>query len=478
MRTICVTTLAVGWLIACGATTRVIAQAPVVPANGNDPVLYWNAVALQAVVDDHSGTYGPAEQAGPTRASRALAIVHLAVYDAVNAIVGGHEPFRQVTLPAETLDAASVNAAVAQAAHDALVTLYPNQTNAFGAHLQHALKGGQAKKGRDQGVQVGALAAAHILAARLNDGGDAPDLPWDSSIPKDIGVHREDPENAGQGLLTPEWGAVLPFAIDNVANFAAPAPPRPDSPDPAERAAYADAFNQVKALGGDGINTPTERTPQQTETGLFWAYDGSIGLGVPPCFYNQVVRVICRSKRNTVAENARLFALINMAQADAGIVSWYNKYLYNFWRPVIGVRCGHEDDNELTEGDAEWTPLGAPASNQSNGGIDFTPPFPAYTSGHATFGAATFRTLANFYGTDEYSFKLISGELSGRTTDSQGKHRHAVMRQFSSFSEAAWDNAISRIYLGIHWEFDAIWGVEGGNAIADYTFDNYLRPLE
>jgi hypothetical protein len=469
-------TLAACCMLLSSSLNTALAQAPVGHASGNDPVLYWNDVALQAVIDDHSGTFGPADQGGPTRTSRALAIVHLAIYDAVNAIVGGHKPYLPIGLPAKKLKAASVDAAVAQAAHDTLAAMYPSQAGVFAGHLQKALK--KVKKGRAQGVEVGAQAAINILVARVGDGGDTPDEMWDRPDDKAIGVHREDPENVGQGLLTPKWGEVTPFAIDDVLNYMAYAPPKPDSMDEDEQMAYADAYEEVMRLGGDGVNTPTERTKEQTEIGLFWAYDGAIGLGVPPRFYNQITRVICRSERNSVAENARLFALVNMAMADAGIVSWYNKYHYDYWRPIIGIRCGDIDDNEFTVVDENWTPLGAPATNQSNGGIDFTPPFPAYTSGHATFGAAMFRTLANFYGTDEYQFKLISDEMHGRNTDSQGTNRYTVVRTFNSFSEAAEENAYSRIYLGIHWIFDATEGVRTGNAVADAAFDNYLYPLD
>jgi membrane-associated phospholipid phosphatase len=322
---------------------------------------------------------------------------------------------------------------------------------------------------------VGAKAALNILADRAADGGDTPDSPFPGG-PKVIGAHRPDPLNPGQGLLTPLWGDVTPFAMDDVENFHAPPPPRPDSPDPDERLAYAAAYDDVMRLGGDGVTTPTERTAEETAIGLFWGYDGSIGLGTPPRFFNQIARCIAHQEQNTVTENARLFALLNIAMADGGIACWYTKYFYNFWRPVIGIRCGDEDGNEFTTGDPDWTPLGAPATNRSNGGIDFTPPFPSYTSGHATFGAAAFGVLANMYG-DHYAFQLISDELNGRNTDSDGNHRPAVMRQFTSFSQAAHENARSRIYLGIHWQFDADRGIAAGTAIADYAFANFLRPV-
>ncbi|MEX2141785.1 MAG: phosphatase PAP2 family protein [Pirellulales bacterium] len=457
--------------------------APVSVGHTKDPVLKWNSIALQAVVDDHSGTFGAPEQGGPTRASRALAIVHIAVFDAVNAIVGGYEPYIEVTgWSPQVLGAASVETAVAQAARDTLAFLYPNQQDVFDGQLGKVLSGVAAKSGRDEGRAIGAAAAMNILLERFDDGGDAPDKPFPSGETKQIGLHQPDPLNPGQGLLTPKWGDVLPFAMGDVADFHAPPPPQPDSPDVIERLAYALAYDEVQRLGGDGEITQTERTAEQTDIGLFWGYDGSIGLGVPPRLYNQIARVIAMHEHHTTVENARLFALVNISMADAGIASWYSKYAYNYWRPVVAIRCGGSgesddaDGNEFTIGDEDWTPLGAPATNQSNGGIDFTPPFPAYTSGHATFGAALFRTLANLYG-DEYEFQLISDELNGRNRDSDGRHRRAIMRQFQSFSQAARENADSRIYLGIHWSFDADEGIAIGNAVADYAFHKYLQPL-
>lgn len=462
-------------MLLANGVSSVRSAPPVAYGDGHDPVLKWNSIALQAVAKDHSGTFGVPEQAGPTRTSRALAIVHIAIYDAVNAVLGGYDPYIPVTgIPEEARHNASLHVAVAQAAHDTLTALYPAQQEMFDDELVHVLNKVSLKKGRNEGIAVGAEAAANIMIARTADGGDTPDVPVPDE-PKMIGEHRADPENPGQGLLTPLWGDVVPFVIDDVTTFNAAPPPQPDSTDALERMAYALAYDEVQRLGGDGLITPTERTSKQTEIGLFWAYDGTIGLGPPPRFYNQIARVIAWQERNTVAENARLLALVNISMADAGIASWYSKYHYNYWRPVVAIRCGNEDGNEFTVGEGDWTPLGAPATNQSNGGLNFTPPFPAYTSGHATFGAALFRTLANLYG-DEHAFKLNSDELSGLTTDAGGSHRHTVVRHFEGFSQASRENADSRIYLGIHWHFDADAGITVGNAVADYVFETVLQP--
>jgi hypothetical protein len=439
---------------------------------GHDAILHWNAIALQVVVNDHSGTVGAAENGGPTRTSWALAIVHIAMFDAVNAIDGSFEPYIPITQ--NSANGASKDAAIAQAARETLAALYPKQKVFLDRELKHALHGIPANSGREKGLMVGFEAALNILAARDADGsadGNTPIYP-PTNNPALPGEHVPDPLNPGQGLLTPGWGQVATFSGIDVtdADVRTPSPPALTHPD------YTASFVDVLTLGGDGINTPTLRTAEETEIGLFWAYDGSQGIGVPPVLYNQIVRELAEQEHNSLIENARLFALANIAMGDAGIAAWDSKYYYNFWRPVVAIRNADLDGNNDTERFANWTPLGAPASNQS--GNNFTPPFPAYPSGHATFGAAMFRTLQNFYGTDQISYRLKSDELNGETTDSQGTHRRAVVRRFHSFSAGAYENGRSRIYLGIHWQFDADAGIDQGVTIADFVFMELLKPID
>src|SRR5262249_19182652 len=216
-----------------------------------------------------------------------------------------------------------------------------------------------------------------------------------------------------------------------------------------------------------------------------WGYDVARGLGDPPRLYNQIARVVAEQEGNTVGQNARMFALINIAMADAGICCWGVKYRDVFWRPIVAIRETPPDQG----GDPDWEPLGAPRSNPlPNEHVNFTPPFPAYTSGHATFGGAAFKTLANFYQTDDINFSIpfdfISDGLNGRP---RALHqptpalaltyvRQIRPRHYESFSQAAAENAASRIFLGIHWRFDAIEGVSAGDRIADIVFDTKLRP--
>lgn len=439
-----------------------------------DPVLDWNAIALDAIKNDSLLT--TQDQAGPTRTAYAMAVVHIAMYDAVNAINRTHTPYY---FHASAPKTASLDAAVATAAYATLVNLYPQQKeffdNAYVTYLD-AIPDGLAE---DQGIALGNATASRVLDARDNDGSEIDDP---HELVNEPGHHQYDPLHPDQGVLTPKWGKVKPFAMDDVANFIRPAPPALDS------AEYAAAFEEVRLLGAADAETADrngdgqfDRTPEQTEIGIFWAYDGAPGIGTPPRLFNQIVRTIAEQQANTVDENARLFALVNIAMADAGIASWETKYLYDFWRPIVAIRNGDADGNLDTQGEADWTPLGAPASNSGDPTGDFTPPFPAYTSGHATFGGAVFRILERFYRTDELGdipFSFQSDEFNGVTQDARGNVRPAVTRHFNSFREAALENAISRIYLGVHWSFDATEGLAQGEAIADYVFDNMMRATQ
>jgi hypothetical protein len=248
-------------------------------------------------------------------------------------------------------------------------------------------------------------------------------------------------------------------------------------------AEYAEAFNDAKAIGGDGVITPTIRTEEQTFIGTFWAYDGTPSLCAPPRFYNQIARTIAEDQGVTGVELARLLALVNVSMADAGIAIWDSKYHHNCWRPVTGIReadegtgpTGDGDGNPSTEGDPTWTPLGAPASNLA--GPNFTPPFPAYPSGHAGFGGALFETLRTFFGTDEIEFTIISDEFNGVTTDNDGNVRPLLPRTFRTLSDAEEENGMSRIYLGIHWRFDMTEGIAMGREVAGHVAGHAFQPV-
>ncbi|OAI51551.1 hypothetical protein AYO44_17075 [Planctomycetaceae bacterium SCGC AG-212-F19] len=440
-----------------------------------DPVLFWNGVALHAAVVDH-GIGAPGLQFGPTRTSRAFAIVQGAVFDAVNSIDPEFAPY---LIQVSAANDASITAAVAEAAYTTLVSLYPYQKPYFDTQLAASLQGIPLQAEID-GMAVGMTVANTILAARANDGSqvDAAGQPVNYTFGQLPGQWRSDPLHPNAKPLTPDWGGVTPFVVQSAEQFGAPPPPAITS------LAYALAYEQVKALGS--VNS-TVRTDNETDIGFFWGYDAQPGLCAPVRFYNQIAEDVAVKFGNTVVQNARFFAMINFAMADAGITCWDDKYDFNYWRPVTAIRendpgtgpsgLGSGNPFLTGQGDPTWTPLGAPADN--GGGTNFTPPFPSYTSGHASFGAATFKVMEDFYHTDIIpgGITIISDEFNTITVDQNGHVRPLLPRTYNFFSQMAGENAQSRVYLGIHWEFDAAEGIRSGDKIGDYVFTHALTPL-
>jgi hypothetical protein len=435
-------------------------------------VLRWNQIAIDASGADHAG---PGEQLGPGRASRAMAIVHIAMFDALNAIVGGYDGYTGLR---RVFGNVSQKAAIAQAAHDTLVAVFPAQAATFDAALAEDLGKIRDRRARNEGIRLGQRAAAAILALRANDGSQhlEPAMGSDYVPGDEPGSWRQDPISQIPVALGAHWGEVTPFALDSNDQFRVPPPPAMESD------AYTAAYNEVQALGGDGDTTPTLRSEEQTQIGIFWAYDGTPTLCAPPRLYNQIATQIAKQRRSSLIETARLLALVNTAMADAGTASWESKYHWAFWRPVTGIResdpgsgpTGGGDGNDDTLGDPTFTPLGAPASNLA--APNFTPPFPAYPSGHATFGGALFQTLRRFYRTDRIAFTFVSDEFNGVTEDNEGNVRPLLPRSFTSLSQAEEENGQSRIYLGIHWAFDKTEGIAQGRKVADWVFDHAFRP--
>jgi membrane-associated phospholipid phosphatase len=458
-----------------------LAWAPTGQAQGSlttadNVVRRWNQIAIDASGLDHTPvaegetrTFG--EQLGPGRSARAMAIVHIAMFEAANAV---HRRYRSYVGLPRAMSGTSFNAAVATAAHDTLVAMFPSQAATFHVRLAEDLFRipPRLMLALFKGVMLGRRAAAEILELRSDDGSDHPEpYMYDDYIPGDgPGIWDQDPISLSPLAMGAHWGEVQPFVLSSADQFRTPPPPALDSED------YTDAFLEVAALGGDGVTTPTVRTEDQTEAGTYWAYDGTPSLCAPPRLYNQIAVHIATLRNTDVVDLARLLALVNVALADAGIAIWESKYHWVFWRPVTGIREADIDGNPETPGDPTFSPLGAPASNLT--GPNFTPPFPAYPSGHAGFGGALFQTLRNVYGTDAIPFTFVSDELNGITLDNQGNVRPLRPRSFTTLSQAEEENGQSRIYLGIHWAFDKDEGIAMGRSVADWVFDHAFRPLK
>jgi hypothetical protein len=445
-------------------------------------VLRWNRISIDASGVDHTPVQ-PGEQRvfgealGPGRASRAIAIVHIAMFDAMTAIQGGYKPYtgiRRTGTPALV----STRAAVAQAAHDTLIAMFPSQKTTFARELQASMNQLPADAARIAGRMVGAHAARLILQARKYDGSQhkEPTIGEGFTPSNEPGKWRADPVSGGQVAMGAKWGQVKPFVLAASDQYRVPPPPAMSSEE------YAAAYDEVRRLGGDGVATPTERSEEQTFIGIYWAYDGTPSLCAPPRLYNQIATTIAKQMGSNAMQTARLLALVNVAMADAGIAIWESKFYYQVWRPVTGIReadvgtgpTGAGDGNPATIGDPSFIPLGAPASNLT--GPNFTPPFPAYPSGHAGFGGSLFQVLRRFYGKDQIAFTFVSDEYNGVTLDNQGAVRRLHPRSFTSLSQAEEENGQSRIYLGIHWAFDKSEGITQGQRIADYVFDRLYRP--
>ena len=434
-----------------------------------DPVLRWNSIMLAANANDHDpGVVPSPDQKGPPRTARAFAMVHAAIYDAVNSIDPTGEPY---LIHVPTRGDASIEAAVATAGYLTLSSLFPKQHAYFRRELAGSMAGLDPDRAAE-GAWVGAMAAWAVLIDRLNDGSAQADGAYRPvGLP---GYHQPDPLHPTQEFVSAEWGRVRPFAVAAVAPFRASGVV---GTDPKSRLAwlrdprYAAAFDEVKAVGS---KAGAVRTADQTVIGIFWSYDGSPQIGTPPRQYNMVVRAVAATQGLSTPENARLLALANLAMADAAIAAWDNKYTYQLWRPIVGIRNAGSDGNPNTVADPAWEPLGAQADNGS--GTNFTPPFPSYTSGHATIGSAAFQTLRRYFGRDEIAFSLRSDEFNGITRDQDGAVRPALTRHYENIAQAEKENHDSRIYLGVHWRPDQDQGTAVGRAVADSVFGRVLRP--
>lgn len=427
-----------------------------------DSLYNWNTIAVDASGYDHAHAK---EQLGPCRASRAMAIVHIAMFEAVNAVNRKYRSYLnipQVDYPV------IIALAVSQAAHDTLVALFPSQKDRFDDFLGQYSNLSPGTTLRAQSIELGGRCANASLLVRTGDGSDYKEQKVGIDyIPSGVaGTWEQDPVSQIPIALGSLWNQVTPFCMTSASQFRSP--PFPDL----ASGAFAAEYNEVKSLGQEVSNT---RTEDQKIIGIFWAYDGMPSLCAPPRLYNQIATTISRDKKLDINNLARYLVLINVAMADAGISSWDTKYYYKIARPITMIRRGDELGNGSISGDPSWTPLGAPSSNAN--GPNFSPPFPAYTSGHATFGASLFQTIRRFFGTDNIPFSFVSDEFNGVTKDNQGNVRPLIVKKFQNLLQPELENAKSRIYLGIHYQADADMGIVAGRQVANHVFNNYFKPL-
>lgn len=421
------------------------------PGGGN-AVVAWNATAGEAAL---ATCIAPLDD--PLHESRMYATMHIAVHDAVNAIERHSLPY---VFRMRARGRTSVDVAVAAAARDTLVAAiagipapFPQVCRDAGtatveAAYAAALAGVPDGAAKTRGVTLGRAAAAAVIALRADDGSDTPLI--DTGFPQGSapGQYRFTPGTPF--AFAPGWGQVSPFTLDAADQF------RPGPPQALGSRRYARDLNEVKRLGGDGLTTPTQRTAAQTQTALFW-WESS------PLAWNRIARTIAADRNLDVWQSARLFGLLDMALADGYIASFDTKYHDLYWRPVTAIQEAGADGNPATTPDPTWTPLRT------------TPPIPEHDSAHAVQGAAAAAVIREFFGTDEIAFSTCSRTLPAGETCTDP---NPVTRHYTSLSQAARENGVSRILIGYHFRTAVRHGIGHGTRIGTHTFDTQLRPAD
>jgi hypothetical protein len=416
-----------------------------------DAVTDWNTNAGKAAI---AACLAPVPL-GVLQESRMYAMMHIAVHDALNAINRRSKPY---VLDLQGPSTPSIEATVAAAARDVLVPLlgeipreaFPQECIDAGvasveADYAAALSAIPDGAPKTQGIAVGHAAAAIILAPRIADGSDTPLLDFDYPQGTNPGEYRFTPGTPFAGGV--EWGNVTPFVLKDSTQF------RPGPPYEVTSKKYTADFNEVKMLG---VRIGSTRTAEQTQIAHFWVESS-------PLQWNRIARAISAAERLDVWENARLFGLLNLALADGYIGVSEAKYHYNYWRPVTAIQLAEMDGNPDTIADPGWVPL------------EPTPAVPEYDSGHSVEGGAAAQVLKRFFKTDQVSFTTCS--LTLPLIEEQCGGANEVLRSYSSFSQAADENGVSRIYVGFHFRKAVDEGIKHGRKIGDRAVDHFLQPV-
>jgi hypothetical protein len=442
-----------------------------------DVVTIWNETLNEAIIATPS-------KHNPGNPTRAMAMMNAAIYDVFQSIDRTHAPFKvRMSAPNANLDAA-----VAQAAYRVISDTYGEQQSTLDTVLAARLGAIPDSPEKTAGIELGNYIGQHYVNAHANDGHNLPDAYTPTIAPRHWSPDPMiSPEQKGWGS---DWGFVTPWTMPNSDHFDSLIDlPAMDSPE------YVAAFNQVKDYGArDSVS----RSPDQTAIGIFWAYDrpnlpGKAGVGPPPVLFIENIIDIADQVGNSPADNARMFAMASVAQADAAIASWDVKYETDHWRPITAIRADadHDDDNPATEEDPTWVYLGAPGYNHAAADDDFTPPFPSYTSGHATMGGAIFKAVELFYGTNNFNaadmafgadpvdteYTLYSNEEGGGGSRDYVRFTQEGPLNVGTENSPEGENGMSRVYLGVHWLFDQTDGIILGNAIAEYAASNHFYAV-
>jgi PAP2 superfamily protein len=393
-----------------------------------NPVLQWNRILLTIVRT-------PGAQPATNHATRSFAIMHAAIYDAVNAIDRTHGSYliRLSGVPHH----ASQEAAAAAAAHEVLVALYPAFKSQLDSDLRQSLAPIPDGHRKATGISVGQAVADDILALRSNDGANDPPILYGfGSAPGD---YQSTPPNFPKQPQFTHWSHVTPFALDRADQF------RPGPPPELTSDAYAGDFNEIKSVG---ITNSATATADEALTGRFW--NGAIQN-----YWNEITQTAASAHDLTTAQSSRLFALLNLTLADAVIAFYDAKYTYNLWRPVTAIRAADTDNNPQTVADPNFLPE-----------VGKTAPDPSYPGAHATISAAGAEVLISFFEDDQFDFNVTSEALPG------------VERSFTTLSAAAEEATLSRIFAGQHFRFDLTAGSQLGRDVADLVLGRLLLPRD
>jgi hypothetical protein len=391
------------------------------PAN---PVIQWNRTLLTLLRT-------PGVNPASIHPTRSLALMHTAIYDAVNSIDQSHQAYK-ILVPVSGV--ASQEAAADAAGRTVLLSLYPGAGSTIGAAYQQSLSSIPDGPDKDEGIRIGEAAANQLLTIRANDGAANPTVPI--TLGTGPGAYQSTPPNFPAAAFT-GWSQVTPFALTNASQFR-PAPP----PDLTSQI-YTNDFNEIKSLGIP--RSPAALIDQQL-TGWFW--NGAI-----QDYWNEIAQDAALAQHLTTAQTARLFALLNISLSDTVIAFYDAKYTYKFWRPVTAIRNADTAGNPATLPDPAWLP------ETKNTAAD-----PSYPGAHAAASSAAAAVLASVLGSDQFNFQVTSEVFAG------------VERSFSTFSSAAQEATLSRIFAGQHFRFDLTAGQQLGSEVAGFVLNNFLSP--